>query len=172
MKQRLLALAAGLAVLATAACGGHAGTTPPVNGNIPGLSQPDTFDWGRSELRGANLVGAAHAGHMQAMVVMNTAGGQGLVNYAKGVSDPHSALYRHYLTPQEIGSRFGASTGDYQKVADYFVSRGLHVAGWPQHLSMTVAGSQSAMEEAFGTKFGVYEKDGRQFLAPTTTPHF
>lgn len=172
MKKRLLALAAGIAVLATSACGGHAGTTPPVNGNPPTFSQPDTFDWGRAQLQGANLVGAANAGHMQAMVVMNTAGAQGLINYAKGVSDPHSALYRHYLTPQEIGARFGASTGEYQKVADYFVSRGLHVAGWPQHLAMTVAGSQSAMEEAFGTKFGVYEKDGRQFLAPTATPRF
>jgi subtilase family serine protease len=28
------------------------------------------------------------------------------------------------------------------------------------------------MEHAFGTKFGIYEKDGQQFLAPTATPHF
>lgn len=172
MKQRLLALTAGIAVLATAACGGHGGTTPSVSGTIPTFAQNDTFDWGKAQLQGANLLGSASAAHMQAMVVMNDGGALALVNYAQQVSDPHSPLYRHYLTPQEIGERFGASTSDYQKVADYFVSHGLRVAGWPQHLAMTVAGPQSAMEAAFGTKFGLYEKDGQQFVAPTSTPHF
>src|SRR5690348_4573393 len=128
MKQRLLALAAGIAVLATAACGGHGSTTPPVSGSIPTFTQKDTFDWGKAQLQGANLLGSARAAHMQAMVVMNDAGALALVNYAQQVSDPHSPMYRRYLTPQEIGARFGASTSDYQKVADYFVSRGLRVA--------------------------------------------
>lgn len=173
MKQRLLSLALVLGVLATAACGGHGnGTTPPVSGNLPTMSGADTFDWGRQELAGATYLGPAQSAHMQAMVVMNTAGAQGLVAYAKQVSDPGSPLYRHYLTPAEIGARYGASAGDYQKVANYFVRYGLHVAGWPQHLSLAVAGSQSAMEAAFGTKFGVYEKDGQQFVAPTSTPKF
>ncbi len=173
MKHRLLSVGLALAVLATAACGGHSnGTTPPVN-TMPGsFTGPQTFDWGKGELTGAMFVGPATLAHMQATVVMNAPGAQALVSYAQQVSDPQSALYRQYLTPQEIGERFGASTQDYQKVANYFIANGLNVAGWPQHLSLAVSGSQSAMEKAFGTTFGVYEEAGRQFIAPTSMPHF
>ncbi|HKU67662.1 MAG TPA: protease pro-enzyme activation domain-containing protein [Candidatus Baltobacteraceae bacterium] len=172
MKHRLLSLVAIAGVLAAAACGGHGNGTPPIAGNTAALSGPDTFDWGRYQLTGATLVGPAQVSHMQATVVMNTAGAQALITYAQQVSDPGSPLYRRYLTPQEIGARYGAPASDYQKVANYFVGRGLRVAGWPQHLSLVVAGSQSAMESAFGTKFGLYEKDGQQFVAPTVTPKF
>ena len=170
MKRGLLSLAAACAVLVTAACGGHGSTTvtPPLTQTFG----PSAFDWGKNQLDGAMLVGPASAAHMQATVVMNTSGAQALVSYAQQVSDPHSPLYRKYLTPQEIGTRFGASDDDYQKVANYFLKYGLHVAGWPQHLSLAVAGSQSAMESAFGTKFGVYEKNGEPFIAPISTPHF
>jgi subtilase family serine protease len=173
MKHRLLSVGLALAVLATAACGGHSnGTTPPVNSMPGSFTGPQTFDWGKEELQGAMLLGPAHVPHMQAMVVMNAPGAQALVSYAQQVSDPHSPLYRHFLTPQQIGEQFGASTQDYQKVADYFVGAGLHVAGWPQHLSLSVAGPQSAMEKAFGTTFGMYEKNGEQFIAPMSTPRF
>ncbi len=178
MRQRLTTLGAALALLAAAACGGHGGTTPPMESPAAGGLAPYTgnpaladFDWGKEQLQGAVAVGPAYAAHMQAMVVMNTSRAQALMNYAQQVSDPQSAEYRRYLTPQELGARFGASTQDYQKVADYFVSKGLQVAGWPQHLSLSVAGSQSDMEAAFGTKFGTYEKDGQEFIAPMVTPH-
>jgi subtilase family serine protease len=171
VNHRLLALAAALAVLATAACGGHAGNpTPPLGG--PTTLGPSTFEWGRNLLDGATLAGPASESHMQAMVVMSDANVQSLVTYARSVSDPGSSLYRQYLTPQAIGSRFGAPVSDYQKVATYFLTYGLRVAGWPQHLSLSVAGSQPQMEAAFGTRFGVYEKNGESFVAPITTPHF
>ncbi|HLI94852.1 MAG TPA: protease pro-enzyme activation domain-containing protein [Candidatus Baltobacteraceae bacterium] len=173
MKHRLLSVGLALAVLSTAACGGHeSGTTPPVNTTPNSFSGPEAFEWGKGELTGAVLVGPANLAHMQATVAMNIPGAQSLVTYAQQVSDPQSPLYRQYLTPQEIGERFGASSQDYQKVADYFVENGLSVAGWPQHLSLAVAGPQSAMEKAFGTRFGVYEENGRQFVAPIGTPHF
>ncbi len=173
MNKRLIAAGAAMALLATAACGGHGGT--PSDSQLPplaGSSGPSAFDWGKNEVDGATLLGPAQLAHMQAMVVMNAPGAQALANYAQQVSDPASPAYRHYLIPAEIGARFGASSQTYQKIANYFVGNGLRVAGWPQRLSMSVAGSQSAMESAFGTKFGLYEKDGQHFVAPMTTPHF
>src|SRR5581483_8255446 len=32
--------------------------------------------------------------------------------FADAVSDPHSASYRHYLTPQQYTARFGATASD------------------------------------------------------------
>lgn len=176
MKKRLTALAAAVAILATAACGGHgSGGVTPATGNTQPYTGPASlanFDWGKNQLQGAALVGPANLGHMQVNAIVNQQNAQGLIEYAREASDPASPVYRHFLTPQQIGQEFGASQQDYQKAANYFVSQGLSVAGWPQHLILSVAGPQPAMERAFGTKFGMYEKNGVQFAGPIGTPHF
>ncbi len=178
MKQRLTAIGAAIAILLTAACGGGrgagTGVAPTGNTLTPYTGSPAlaNFDWGKDQLQGAMLVGPASTDHLQVNVVLKQQNGAGLAQYAQQVSDPHSALYRHYLTPAQIGNEFGARLKDYQSAADYFVSQGLSVAGWPQRLSLSVAGSQAAMERAFGTTFGVYEKDGFHFTAPMSAPHF
>lgn len=177
MNQRLIAAAAAIAVLATAACGGHgAGSpTPPVSGALkPFTGSPAlaNFDWGRESMQGAALIGRASFKHMEVQVLVNQQNAQGLVQYAQQVSDPSSPLYRQYLRPEDIANRFGASQQDYQNAANYFASFGLHVAGWPQRLGLAVAGSQEQMEHAFGTQFGTYELNGQIFAAPMTAPHF
>jgi len=176
MSKRLTAFAAGAALLATAACGGHGGggTTPPTSTLAPYTGSPAlaAFAWGREQLQGAALVGPASMAHMQVTTMLKQQNATGLLQYAQEASDPKSPLYRHFLTPQQIGRQFGATQQDYQKTADYFVSQGLTVAGWPQRLILSVAGSQSAMERAFGTKFGLYEKNGFRFVAPMSAPHF
>jgi subtilase family serine protease len=166
MNQRLKIFGAVFALLAAAACAGHGNVTPPTSGGA------STFEWGQSQLQGAAYQGPANAGYLQVQVLVRPQNADGLVRYAQMASDPTSPVYRHFITPQEIGEIYGATQHDYQAAADYFVSQGLTVAGWPQHLALSVAGSQSAMERAFGTKFGTYTKNGIQFIAPTGTPHF
>lgn len=177
MKQRLTALVAAAAVLSAAACGGHgtSGSAPPLEPAFTPYTGPAAladFDWGKNQMQGAMLAGPAYVPHMQVGVMVKAQNAQGLIEYAQEASDPSSPLYRHFLTPQEIGNRFGASQQDYRKAALYFAQNGLKVAGWPQRLGLSVSGSQAAMERAFGTTFGVYVKDGQQFVAPVGTPHF
>lgn len=177
MKQRLTALAAAAAILSATACGGHGATstTPAVRTPFAPYTGPQAladFDWGKQQLQGAMLVGPANIAHMQVSVMVKPQNAQGLVTYAQQAGDPSSPLYRQFLTPEQIADRFGASKQDYQKAASYFAANGLQIAGWPQRLGLAVSGSQAAMEKAFGTKFGLYEKDGQQFVAPIGTPHF
>ncbi len=173
MKSRFLALTA-LITLLTAACGGHGGGSSaiPAASNADGASGATSFSWGKEQLDGATYTGPASVGHMQVFVQTKLQNAQALGQYAQQVSDPSSPLYRQFLTPQDIAQRFGASQQDYQATADYFVSNGLSVAGWPQRLMLSVSGSQAAMERAFGTKFGLYTKNGVQFVAPRSTPRF
>ncbi|MFN2449791.1 MAG: protease pro-enzyme activation domain-containing protein [Candidatus Baltobacteraceae bacterium] len=169
----LSALACSLAIVALAACGGH--SSPMLPASNPGgsnLSGTASFDWGKEAMSGAAYAGPANAGHMQVSVLVNQQNAQGLLQYAQQAADPASASYRRFLTPDEIAARFGATLQDYRKTANYFVANGLTVGGWRQRLSLTVAGPQQAMEKAFGTKFGLYTKDGAEFVAPVTTPHF
>ncbi len=164
--------------LAVSACGGHGGsggTLPADPGSTFTGSVPAALmipNWNKAALTGATYVGPASGAHLNAMVLVHQQNANGLLQYAKEVSDPSSPNFRHFLTPQQIGERFGASQSDYQKAAAYFISQGLAVGGWPQHMLLSVAGDQSQFERAMGTKFSVYTKNGQQFIAPSGTPHF
>ncbi len=97
----------------------------------------------------------------------------GLATYAQQANTPASAAYRHFLSPSEIGSRFGATTADYSAVATYFASYGLKVGSWPQRLALTVAGPRTMMEKAIGTTFGFFRsREGHTLLAPMGNVQF
>lgn len=167
-----MVLAAGVA-----GCGGgsagnalplSAASSKPGTTNIPAGSTALTY--GASYLQNAQLVGPARFGSMGVNVGLRLQNASGLVQYAQAASNPHSPLYRHFLTPAQIGRQFGASQPDYQTAATYFEKYGLHVGGWPQRLLLYVSGSQPNLERAFGTKFGVFTRNGERFVAPMQPP--
>jgi subtilase family serine protease len=97
----------------------------------------------------------------------------GLAAYAQAVSNPASGTYRHFLTASQIGAQYGATAADYQTVANYFASYGLKVGGWPQRLSLLVAGPRAAFEKALGTTFAYYhDTNGHLLIAPSSTITF
>ena len=123
-------------------------------------------------MKNAHFVRDAHFAGMGLNVAVRSSRTAALVQYAQDVSNPKSALYRKFLTSKEIGDRFGASQADYTASATYFAKQGLHVGGWPQRQMLFVNGPQANLEKAFGTKFGVYQFSGKEFIAPKSTPHF
>jgi kumamolisin len=175
-----LGLAAATLSLALAACGGGGGhgaatpvvpaaVTPPKTTTLAGA----TFTWGSQAVTNATYVGPANFASLGVSVAVQMQNEAGLISYAQQVSNPKSALYRQFLTPQDIANRFGATSANYNAVAQYFVNDGLHVGGWPQRLSLFVAGTQAQMQRAFGTTFAIYRaSNGKTFIAPTSTPKF
>jgi kumamolisin len=129
-------------------------------------------NYGQSAMTGATYVGPVTNAHMSVSVLVHQQNAQGLIAYAQEVQDPSSPIFRHFLTPAQIATQFGASQSDYQKTAQYFANNGLAIAGWTQRLLLVVSGSQTSMQKAFGTTFGLYQKNGQQFIAPMTQPHF
>jgi subtilase family serine protease len=180
IKSYHVAAAALTAVIALTACGGGSSVTPNSGATLPTVTPPAytgpqslaNFTYGANALQGATYVGPANVGTLGVDVSLQLQNASGLEQYANKVNDPHSSLYRHFLTPQEIGQQFGASTANVTAAANYFASYKLHVGTWPQHLSLFVAGSQHELEQAFGTKFGVYRQGSSTFIAPSTAPHF
>jgi kumamolisin len=173
MNKRALGL---LASFALASCGGGAGgVSPATRGAIPTsplTQEAAAFDYGAAALAGAQYVGPATGSTMGVDVSLALQNANGLIAYAAAVSNPRSAQYRHFLTPQQIGATYGASAANVAAVARYFASYHLHVGTWPQHLTLFVSGSQSELAQAFGTTFGVYQAGSQQFIAPTSTPRF
>lgn len=176
LRARFIAAVSASALL-FAGCGGSHGTLPQTATQNPvtpyhGSPQLANFSWGAGFMRQAQYVGAAQGGSLSVDVQLQLQNLPGLLQYAKMASDPKSPLYRHFLTPQEIAQRFGASDASYREAAAYFKTYHLGVGSWPQRLSMVVTGKQADMEAAFGTKFGVFREYGKTFAAPMQQPHF
>lgn len=172
----MLALASASALL-FAGCGGGSHEPLPNTTSAPvspytGPQSLANFTWGAPLMAQAQYVGPASIDSLSVDVQVKPQNLPGLLQYAQMASDPKSPLYRHFLTPQQIGASYGASAPDYAAAAAYFAKYHLGVAGWPQHLTMVVSGKQSDIEAAFGTKLGVFREFGRTFVAPSTQPHF
>jgi subtilase family serine protease len=174
-------LAAAAAAALLAACGGGGGGASKPAVVIPqtptnqGAASPSStsFKYVTGVLQRSTLTGPVKTGTIKVDVQMTLPNVAALHAYAAAVADPNSGMYRQFLTPDEIGQRFGASDADWNAAIAYFKAEGLSVTGWKQKTVMRVYGSQSKMEHAFGTTFGTYRGPGNAtILAPLSLPHF
>lgn len=81
----------------------------------------------------------------------------GLQACANDVSNPHSPNYRHFLTPAQVGSRFGASTADINAVVSYLRSKGFTIKLQARNgMGILAAGTVAKAQTAFGTTIKGY----------------
>ena len=73
----------------------------------------------------------------------------GLEAYARAVSTPGSSQFRHYLTPAQARSRFGATAGQVKAVRKWLREAGMRVTDQDAHW-IDATGSASAAHNAFG----------------------
>jgi subtilase family serine protease len=124
-----------------------------------------------------------HADQLQQMhvtVSMPFADSAAMEQYAESVSDPNSPNYRHFITPEQVGERFGISQERVQAISDYLESQGLTVTLVAKNrLTVSCEGTLGQIETAFGTTIDQYvidpliskgEPDGgnANFIAPST----
>jgi subtilase family serine protease len=98
----------------------------------------------------------------------------GLAAYATAVSTPGSALYRRYLTPAQVMTRFGATSEQVAAVRSWLTSAGLTVTTVnDQSLAggyVAARGPAGAASKAFGVSFAIYRgPDGQDDRAPSET---
>lgn len=82
----------------------------------------------------------------------------GLQAFADAVSNPNSPEYRHFITPEEVGQRFGASEADVNAVKAFLIRGGLtinHVG--KTNITISATGTQAQVEALFATKIGNYQ---------------
>ena len=78
---------------------------------------------------------------------------EGLQNFVNQVSDPNSRFYRNYLTPEQVGERFGQSLSAVQTIANYLSSKGLTVTSIAKNrMSILFTGTTAQAEAAFKTE--------------------
>jgi subtilase family serine protease len=175
---RIIAAVGAAALLA--ACGGGGGSSvkpavpqgPAAPSGSSLAPQSTTFKYTQAALKNATSLGAVQVGTIKIDVQMQLKNPTGLQQYAAAVGDPKNGLYRHFLTPEQIGSQFGANDSDWNAAIAYFTSQGLAVTGWKQKSVLRVVGPQANMQKAFGTTFAAFKGPSGNILGPATTPHF
>ena len=93
--------------------------------------------------------------------------------YANGVSDPKSATYHRFLTPVQIGQRFGASASTVNATVAYLKSKGLSITMiGDNHMAVLAKGRADKIESAFSTKLYNYRAVGRALTSATPAEFF
>ena len=98
----------------------------------------------------------------------------GLQAFADAVSDPNSPMYRQFISPEEVGSRYGASLKDVIAVKAFLTKGGLtitHVG--KNNITIAATGTRAQAEALFGTKiadFHVVDKSGSVDYRSNVTP--
>jgi pseudomonalisin len=85
--------------------------------------------------------------------------------------DPHSPLYRQWLTPAEYGARFGVSAKDMSRITTWLIGRGFTVEEVPASNRLIVfSGTAGQVAETFHTEIHRYRLDGVEHIANAQRP--
>jgi hypothetical protein len=91
--------------------------------------------------------------------------------YLRGLYDPKSPIYRHFLSQDEIANRFGPTAQSYDAVERYLEAHGFHlIYGSKSRLTLTMSGTRADAEQAFGITICDYKLGKRQFFANDRDP--
>ena len=83
---------------------------------------------------------------------------EGIQRFVDDVSDPKSPNYRRFITPTEVGRRFGIASANVQKVSDYLVSQGIKIRLVAKNrLSILADATVAQAEKAFHTTIAQYQ---------------
>lgn len=140
---------------------------PAAAANLPGRAHLlDAPAWTATTTALGPAPAASKVNFSVAIAPRDAAGAQA---FADAVSDPRSASYRQYLTPQQYTARFGATTSDVAAVLSWLHGAGLQTGTVPISNSyVPVTGSIAAVNKAFGTTIKSYHRDNRQVIAPAS----
>ena len=96
---------------------------------------------------------------------------QAFEQFLQQLQDPSSRNYHHFLTPIQVGKRFGASQHDLDAVSGWLRAQGLRVDGVANSLMMIdFSGNASQVGAAFGTEMRYYEVKGEKRIATAGDP--
>jgi subtilase family serine protease len=129
-------------------------------------------------LAGATSVGAVPpATKLSMSISLAPANRAAFQAYADAVSNPRSPEYHHFLTPAQVGQRFGAPKATVDAVVKYLKSKGLQVTMVADsRLAILFSGRADKVQTAFSTKLYNYRVASRpspgplQFRSYATVP--
>jgi subtilase family serine protease len=85
--------------------------------------------------------------------------------------DPASPQYHHWLTPTQIGERYGLSTSELEALSGWLQSQGLHV-DWvaPARNFIGFSGAAGDVADAFRTRLNYYRDEDKRKVSLASAP--
>lgn len=122
-----------------------------------------------ASLAGATLVGPVSTSTMLNMEMsLAPANRAGMEAAARAVSDPDSPDFHRFLSPADVGARFGASTTTVNAAVAYLKSKGMTVTMVADNrMAILFKGRVGDAESAFATKINRYRNIARTTPGPT-----
>src|SRR5271170_7834245 len=106
----------------------------------------------------------AAAQTMVVTVILRRTDEQGFATFADAVNDPHSSLFRQFVSQAELTGRFGPSQAAYNAVRSYLLRSGLEISQESANrLTLTAKGSRAQVESAFRLHINDYRMGDRTF---------
>lgn len=122
----------------------------------------------------AKLVGHMPANQVMHLVLTLPLRNQDqLQQFLKEVYDPHSPMYRHFLTVNEFTAQYGPTQQEYNQLIDFAKSNGFTVTRTtPNRVNLNVSGSVASVEKAFNVTMNIYRhpNKARNFYGPNKQP--
>jgi len=118
----------------------------------------------------ANDLGALgpqeQVGQMTLVLARSAAQQAALEQLLADQQNPTSPLYHHWLTPQEMGDRFGLSDSDLHSLTGWLESNGLQV-DWvaPSRVFIAFSGTAAAVDGAFQSELHTYRVNSERRVA-------
>ena len=96
---------------------------------------------------------------------------QAFESFLANQQNPASLDYHHWLTPAEVGDRFGLSEADIATITGWLQSQGLHV-NWvsPSRLFIGFGGTAANVGRAFQTELHHYKVNGVERMSVSSDP--
>ncbi|HUH92804.1 MAG TPA: S53 family peptidase [Casimicrobiaceae bacterium] len=153
---------------ATASAGADLVVEPVDATRLVALSQ-HRASWATAENDLGEVAGDLPLSHLT--IVLNSSAQSEFEDFLNQQQDPNSPNFHHWLSPTEVGERFGASAHDVQAVTSWLQSQGLHVnAVSNSHLRVDVSGSAANVGAALASRLHAYLVNGEQRIAPAGVP--
>jgi subtilase family serine protease len=123
----------------------------------------------RAEFDNGTVAPGTHLDRM--MLVLKSSRQQELDALVASQHDPKSPLFHKWLTPAEFGARFGASSADLDRIAQWLGQHGFKVEEIPAGRRLVVfSGTAGQVAEAFHTEMHHYTVRGEEHIANAQDP--
>jgi subtilase family serine protease len=109
--------------------------------------------------------------HLTIVLARSAQQQQSFEKFLAAQQDPASSEYHHWLTPAEVGQRFGFSDSDITAITNWLESEGLHV-NWisPSRIFVGFGGTTADISRALQTEFYYYNVNGEERMSVASDP--
>ncbi|MET8845374.1 S53 family peptidase [Amycolatopsis sp. NPDC004625] len=151
-------------LLSLAVVGGLTGTLPATASAQGRQDIPQSHPlWANAQ---AKVADTAPAAKLSFRVYLNQRDNAGAEALAQAVSDPDSATYRQYLSPDQVRDRFAASDATVNAVKSWLTGNGFSIGEVPSNRAFVEAtGTAAQTENAFAVDLGKYRVKGQTLRA-------